>query len=87
MTLWKLIGMAGTGLFASRWLLQAAASRHAGRSVVPPTFWIASFAGSSLVLLYFSLGPARDIVGFLGNLLPAAVSLYNLSLMRRADRG
>ena len=82
-TMWKLVGFAGAGLFAGRWVLQYLASKRAGCPVVPPTFWMASLTGSAILLTYFAFGPQRDAVGFLGNLLPATVSAYNLSLLAR----
>jgi lipid-A-disaccharide synthase-like uncharacterized protein len=87
LSLWKVVGFVGAALFAGRWIIQYAASRRAGRSVVPTTFWLASISGSALLLLYFSLGPNRDAVGFLGNLLPAMISAYNLALHGRQRRG
>jgi lipid-A-disaccharide synthase-like uncharacterized protein len=83
MTTWKLLGFAGTGLFAARWAIQYLASRRARRSVVPRAFWLVSLAGSATLLVYFSLGPNRDAVGVLGNLFPAAVAGYNLLLLGR----
>ena len=83
---WKLIGLGGTGLFAGRWALQWLASRRAQRSVVPPTFWLTSLAGSVTLILYFAISPYRDLVGVMGNLLPAFVSGYNLLLLARARK-
>ena len=83
---WKVIGLAGTGLFAGRWALQSLASRRAKRPVVPPTFWLTSLAGSLTLILYFTLSPYRDLVGVMGNLLPAFVSSYNLLLVVRARK-
>lgn len=85
--LWKVVGFAGTLLFAGRWGLQYLASRRAGRSVVPPTFWLASLCGSLTLILYFTFGPNRDAVGVLGNLMPAFVSGYNLLLISRGRQG
>jgi lipid-A-disaccharide synthase-like uncharacterized protein len=82
-SLWKCVGFAGTALFASRWGIQFWASRRAGRSVVPLTFWLASFLGSMTLVAYFTLGPHRDLVGVMGNAFPAAVSGYNLFLITR----
>ncbi len=82
-TVWKLVGLFGAGLFASRWVLQYLATCRAGRPVVPPAFWMASLVGSAILLAYFAFGPQRDAIGFLGNLLPAALSIYNLSLLPR----
>jgi lipid-A-disaccharide synthase-like uncharacterized protein len=83
---WTLVGVVGASLFAGRWVLQYGASRRAGRSVVPGTFWLASFGGSCLQLAYFTLSPQRDVVGVLGSALPAAVAFYNLTLLMRPRR-
>ena len=34
MTAWSIVGFTGTGLFASRWLVQLYGAHRAGRSVV-----------------------------------------------------
>jgi lipid-A-disaccharide synthase-like uncharacterized protein len=83
MTLWKLVGFAGTILFGARWLAQFLASRRAGRSVVGASFWLLTLAGSSTLIIYFTLGPSADSVGVVGNLLPWLTALYNLSLLTR----
>jgi lipid-A-disaccharide synthase-like uncharacterized protein len=76
-TPWKLIGMTGAFLFAARWLVQALATRRAGSSTIPRSFWIMSLSGSAMVTSYFIWGK-NDAVGVLTNLLPASVALYNL---------
>lgn len=73
---WKIAGLAGAALFGCRWLVQAAASRKAGRSVVPPVFWVISVTGSLLQLLYFTFYRV-DSVGIINTLPPFLVSLYN----------
>ena len=52
-TPWKIVGLIGAAMFGSRWLVQAWASKKAGRPVVPITFWVLSVTGSCLTLLYF----------------------------------
>lgn len=49
---WELIGLLGTLLFASRFILQWIASERAGRSVVPTAFWYFSIAGSVILTAY-----------------------------------
>lgn len=78
-TAWKLIGYTGVFLFASRWFIQMAASRKAGRPVMPRLFWVMSATGSMLLLSYFIFGK-NDSVGILSNLFPAGVASYNLYL-------
>ena len=78
-TAWKLIGYTGVFLFASRWFIQMAASRKAGRPVMPRLFWIMSALGSLMLLSYFIFGK-NDSVGILANAFPATVASYNLYL-------
>jgi lipid-A-disaccharide synthase-like uncharacterized protein len=84
MTAWSIVGFAGTGLFASRWLVQLHGAHRAGRSVVTPAFWAISLCGSLLQAIYFGLGPHLDEVGLLGSALPFITSLYNLVLALKA---
>ena len=83
---WRVLGLAGAALFATRWLVQLIASRRARRSVVPPMFWVLSALGSTLLVLYFTAGPHADLVGRLGNALPLATALYNLGLLVKQRR-
>jgi len=76
-TPWKLIGFLGALMFATRWVVQALATRRAGKPTIPRSFWIISLTGSALVTSYFIWGK-NDAVGVLTNLLPASVALYNL---------
>lgn len=84
-TAWKLIGYLGVGLFAGRWVVQLAATRAAGRPVMPRAFWYMSVSGSVLLLAYFTLGK-NDSVGVLSNLFPAFTAAYNLWLDLKAER-
>ena len=76
-TPWKLIGFLGALMFLLRWLVQAWATRRAGRPTIPRSFWLISLTGSALVTSYFVWGK-NDAVGVLTNLLPATVAFYNL---------
>ena len=73
-------GLLGAALFGCRWLVQAAASRRAGRSVVPPVFWVISITGSLMQLLYFTFYRV-DSVGIINTLPPFLVSGYNCWLV------
>lgn len=84
-TPWKVIGFLGAFLFAARWLVQAVATRRAGKPTIPRSFWIISLVGSAMVTSYFIWGK-NDSVGVLTNLLPASVALYNLILDIRNGR-
>ena len=85
LTPWKLIGFLGALMFAARWLVQAWATRRAGRPMIPRSFWIISLAGSAMVTSYFIWGK-NDAVGVLTNFLPASVALYNLVMDIKAGR-
>jgi lipid-A-disaccharide synthase-like uncharacterized protein len=82
-TVWKLLGYLGVGLFAGRWLVQLVASHRAGRPRFPRLFWRMSLLGSVLLLGYFVFSEKNDSVGVLSNLLPCGVACYNLYLDRR----
>ena len=84
-TPWKLVGFLGALMFAGRWLVQAWATRRAGRPTIPRSFWIISLSGSAMVTSYFIWGK-NDAVGVLTNLLPASVAFYNLVLDIKAGR-
>ena len=84
-TPWKLIGFLGALMFAGRWLLQAWATRRAGKPTIPRSFWIISLLGSAMVTSYFIWGK-NDSVGVLTNLLPATVAFYNLIMDIKAGR-
>ena len=84
-TPWKLIGFLGALMFAGRWLVQAVATKRAGKPTIPRSFWIISLAGSAMVTSYFIWGK-NDAVGVLTNLLPASVAFYNLIMDIRHSR-
>jgi lipid-A-disaccharide synthase-like uncharacterized protein len=84
-TPWKLVGYLGVGLFAGRWFVQMLASRLHGKPVLPRAFWYMSISGSTLLLLYFSLGK-NDSVGILSNLFPFCIAIYNLYLDEKVRR-
>jgi lipid-A-disaccharide synthase-like uncharacterized protein len=86
LTPWKVIGVAGAMMFASRWIVQAYLSRKAGRSVTPPVFWIMSIIGSFMTLCYFFFSAKQDIVGITNTLPPCLVAVYNLILELRFQK-
>lgn len=79
LTPWKMVGLLGSLMFASRWFVQLYYTRKLRRVVMPMAFWILSMAGSSMMLAYFVLGK-NDSVGIVSTLFPAFVSAYNLSV-------
>ena len=72
-------------MFAGRWVVQALATKRAGRPMIPRSFWIISLLGSAMVTSYFVWGK-NDAVGVLTNFLPASVAFYNLIMDIRASR-
>ena len=85
LTPWKVIGFIGAFMFAARWLVQAVATKRAGKPTIPRSFWIISLMGSGMVTSYFIWGK-NDSVGVLSNLFPMGVALYNLMLDIRSGR-
>src|SRR5689334_18425048 len=80
-TVWELVGYLGLALFSARWIVQVWSSRARAQSVLPLSFWYMSITGSTLLLVYFSLGH-KDLVGFLSNVPPLGIALYNLGFYR-----
>jgi len=78
-TYWKIVGYLGTILFTLRWVVQAVASRRAGKPTVPRLFWYMSIVGSLLLLIYFIFGK-NDGPGIVSNLFPGILACYNLFL-------
>jgi lipid-A-disaccharide synthase-like uncharacterized protein len=79
LTPWKVIGYTGTILFTMRWLVQALASRKAGRPTLPRLFWYMSILGSLFLLTYFIFGK-NDGPGIVSNAFPLLMAAYNLFL-------
>ena len=82
LTPWKLVGFIGALMFAGRWLLQAWATKRAGRPMIPRSFWIISLMGSAMVTSYFIWGK-NDSVGIMQNAFPMFVSAYNVIIHLR----
>ncbi|MCA9726243.1 MAG: lipid-A-disaccharide synthase N-terminal domain-containing protein [Candidatus Eisenbacteria bacterium] len=78
---WFFIGLAGQGLFGSRFLVQWLVSERKKRSVIPLAFWYLSIAGS-LVLLTYAIH-RRDPVFIIGECGGVLIYLRNLVLLRR----
>ena len=87
MNLWRLLGLCGALLFASRWLVQAHFARRAQAPVVTPLFWLITLGGSLTLVVYFGAGPAQDPVGVLSNGVPLFTAIYNLRLAFRGRNG
>jgi lipid-A-disaccharide synthase-like uncharacterized protein len=81
-TIWLLVGFAGQGLFALRFLVQWVHSERRGESVVPVVFWYISLGGGATLLAYalYRLDP----VFIAGQGLGLVVYTRNLALIRAA---
>ena len=79
-TPWKIFGLIGVFMFASRWIVQMYASGKAGRPVTPRSFWVLSMVGGLIVLIYFIFSPKQDMIGVLSNCFPCVIAAYNLYL-------
>lgn len=74
--IWLLVGFAGQGLFASRFIVQWFKSEVEGRSIIPVAFWYCSLGGGIVTLAYtihlgsvpLSLGQASGLVVYSRNL-------------------
>jgi lipid-A-disaccharide synthase-like uncharacterized protein len=74
--IWVLVGFLGTGLFASRFVVQWFQSEREGRSIIPVAFWYFSLAGGVITLAYtihlqsvpLSLGQASGLIVYSRNL-------------------
>ena len=78
-TPWTILAYFGTFLFTVRWLVQAWASKMAGKPTVPRLFWYMSIVGSLILLFYFIWGK-NDGPGIVSNLFPGLLAVYNLFL-------
>ncbi|MCK9539935.1 lipid-A-disaccharide synthase N-terminal domain-containing protein [Dokdonella sp.] len=85
-TPWKLIGLIGALMFASRWFVQLWATGRNRRVTLPMMFWYLSIVGSVMTLCYFIWGK-NDSVGILQNAFPMFVALYNVYVHLRHERG
>ena len=77
LTPWKCVGLAGSAIFALRFIIQWVASERAKKSVIPFGFWECSALGSILTLSYFWIY-RHDSVGILQTALPLPIYLRNL---------
>jgi lipid-A-disaccharide synthase-like uncharacterized protein len=82
---WILVlGFAGQGLFAGRFLVQWIASERRKESVIPLAFWYLSLGGAAVLFAYAFL--RRDPVFMLGQATGTVVYLRNLALLRRTAK-
>jgi len=87
--IWLLIGFAGQGLFASRFLVQWFKSEIEGRSVIPVAFWYFSLGGG-VITLFYAIHVGKDaapfIAGQAGGLIVYARNLYLIFKERKAQK-
>jgi lipid-A-disaccharide synthase-like uncharacterized protein len=81
---WVVLGFVAQAFFTMRFLVQWIASEHAGKSVIPLTFWLFSIGGGLLLLCYALY--RRDPVFIAGQAFGIFVYLRNLYFALR-DRG
>ena len=78
------VGFAGQGLFAMRFIIQWLSSEKQAKSVIPVAFWYFSIGGGAVLLLYAIW--RQDPVIICGQGLGLFIYLRNLYFIRR-DRG
>lgn len=82
---WILVGVAGTALFACRFIVQWLVSESQGKSVVPVSFWYISVAAA--VLQSSSFFQQQEWVYGIGVASNVPVYLRNLYLIRKGGSG
>ena len=80
-----IIGFAGQGLFAMRFIIQWLSSEKQAKSVIPVAFWYFSIGGGAVLLLYAIW--RQDPVIICGQGLGLFIYLRNLYFIRRDGGG
>ena len=75
------VGFAGQGLFAMRFIIQWLSSEKQAKSVIPVAFWYFSIGGGAVLLLYAIW--RQDPVIICGQGLGLLIYLRNLYFIRR----
>ena len=75
------VGVAGQGLFAMRFIIQWLSSEKQAKSVIPVAFWYFSIGGGAVLLLYAIW--RQDPVIICGQGLGLLIYLRNLYFIRR----
>ncbi len=82
--LWLLLlGSLAQVIFTLRFVYQWVYSERIRESVLPMGFWLLSFAGAVLILIYAIL--RKDPVLFIGHMVGSVIYVRNMVLIRRAD--
>ncbi|GAB3293412.1 lipid-A-disaccharide synthase N-terminal domain-containing protein [Hymenobacter tenuis] len=76
-----LLGAFGQTIFLLRFVYQWIYSERKGESSLPLSFWLISFIGSILILVYAML--RQDVVLIIGNVFGTVVYARNIVLLRR----
>mgnify|MGYP001384699130 FL=1 len=76
------VGFAGQGLFAMRFIIQWLSSEKQAKSVIPIAFWYFSIGGGSVLFLYAIW--RQDLVFMSGQGLGLFIYLRNLYFVRRS---
>ena len=76
------LGFAGQGLFAMRFIIQWLSSEKQAKSVIPIAFWYFSIGGGSVLFLYAIW--RQDLVFMSGQGLGLFIYLRNLYFVRRS---
>ena len=79
------VGFAGQGLFAMRFIIQWLSSEKQAKSVIPVAFWYFSIGGGTVLLLYAIW--RQDPVIICGQGLGLFIYLRNLYFIRRNGGG
>ena len=80
-----IVGFAGQGLFAMRFIIQWLSSEKQAKSVIPVAFWYFSIGGGTVLLLYAIW--RQDPVIICGQGLGLFIYLRNLYFIRRDGGG
>ena len=80
-----IVGFAGQGLFAMRFIIQWLSSEKQAKSVIPVAFWYFSIGGGAVLLLYAIW--QQDPVIICGQGLGLFIYLRNLYFIRRDGGG
>ena len=80
-----IVGFAGQGLFAMRFIIQWLSSEKQAKSVIPVAFWYFSIGGGAVLLLYAIW--RQDPVIICGQGLGPFIYLRNLYFIRRDGGG
>lgn len=79
--LFMIMGLLGQGMFSMRFIVQWIASEKAGKSIIPFSFWLFSFGGSLMLLIYALY--RRDPVFILGQAPNIFIYSRNIWLIRK----